>query len=47
MKDIFSTSFDSDYHFLGFSKSELEMAAPVVARLMRKSELTRKVTFKD
>ena len=26
MKDIFSTSFDSDYLFLGFSKSELNMA---------------------
>ena len=25
MEDIFSTSFDSDYHFLGFSKSELGM----------------------
>ena len=25
MDDIFSTSFDSDYHFLGFSKSELDM----------------------
>ena len=25
MEDIFSTSFDSDYHFLGFSKSELDM----------------------
>ena len=26
MEDIFSTSFDTDYHFLGFSKSELDMA---------------------
>ena len=25
MEDIFSTSFDSDYHFLGFSKLELDM----------------------
>ena len=25
MEDIFSTSYDSDYHFLGFSKSELDM----------------------
>ena len=25
MEDIFSTSFDSDYHFLGFSKSELDI----------------------
>ena len=27
MEDIFSTSFDSDYHFLGFSKFELDMDA--------------------
>ena len=26
MEDIFSTSFDSDYHFLGFSKSALDSA---------------------
>ena len=26
MEDIFSTSFEGDYHFLGFSKSELDMA---------------------
>ena len=25
MEDIFSTSFDSDYHFLGFSTLELDM----------------------
>ena len=25
MEDIFSSSFDSDYHFLGFSKLELDM----------------------
>ena len=27
MEDIFSTGFDSDYHFLGFSKLELDMNA--------------------
>ena len=27
MEDILATSFDSDYHFLGFSKLELDMNA--------------------
>ena len=40
MEDIFSTSFDSDYQFLGFSKLELDMDTATVARLIRISKLT-------
>ena len=40
MGDIFSTNFDSDYHFLGFSNWNWIWIPPVVAKLMRMSELT-------
>ena len=42
MKDIFSTSFDSDYHFLGFSKSELNMATAGSGRDNEEVRINRK-----
>ena len=42
MEDIFSTSFDSDYHFLGFSKFELDMDAACSGKVNEDRRVERK-----
>ena len=42
MEDIFSTSFDSDYHFLGFSKFELDMDAARSGKVNEDMRVDRK-----
>ena len=42
MEDIFSTSFDSDYHFLGFSKFELDMDAAGSGKVNEDRRVERK-----
>ena len=43
MEDIFSTSFDSDYHFLGFSKFELDMDATGSGKVNEDMRANRKL----
>ena len=42
MEDIFSTSFDTDYHFLRFSKSELDMATAGSGKVNEEIRTARK-----
>ena len=42
MEDIFSTSFDSDYRFLGFSKSEFDMATASSGKVNEEIRIDRK-----
>ena len=42
MEDIFSTSFDRDHHFLGFSKLELDMASAGSGKVNEESRTDRK-----